>query len=378
MAASRPLRIAIVAESFLPSVNGVARSVERVLAHVTARGHEVLVVAPGPGPDEHEGCQVVRVPSVPLPLCRDFPLGLPTRELRRCLQGFRPDVVHLASPTALGATGAAVADRLDLPLVAVFQTDLAGFATQYRLRVTAGPIWRWLGRIHGRADRTLAPSRATVIDLRRNGVPAVHRWARGVDLDAFSPAHRTRPPTDRVATVRVGYVGRLAAEKRVDRLAHALRVPGIELVVVGDGPKRRSLERSLPAAAFTGRLTGPALSRAFADLDLFVHTGLHETFCQAAQEALASAVPVVAPAAGGLLDLVEHGRNGWLWRPDRPADLGDAVARLAAHPDLRVRLAAEARASVLTRTWEAIGDELIDHYRAAIRARTRGAVAAVA
>ena len=370
-AARRPLppsglRVAVVAESFLPSVNGVARSVERVVDHLASRGHEALIAAPGPGADHHGHVPVVRLPSVPLPLCPDFPLGLPTPRLRDALERFAPDVIHLASPACLGAAGVALAEELGIPSVAVFQTDLAGFALQYRCTPLAAPAWRWLRRIHGRATRTLAPSRATVVELRRHDIPEVHRWGRGIDTDALSPVHRSRPPTAEVERVRVGYVGRLAAEKGVQRLEHALRVPGIEVVVVGAGPKRRALERSLPGAHFTGHLQGPALSRAFADLDVFVHTGTHETFCQAAQEALASGVPVVAPAAGGLLDLVEHERNGLLWRPDMPCAIAPALERLVRRPQWRAQLGREARRGVLPRTWDTLGDELLGHYGAAI------------
>ena len=371
------LRVAIIAESFAPSVNGVARSVERVLDHLAAEGHEAMVIAPSPGPSVHDGVPVVRMPSVPLPLCPDFPVGLPTPRLRSALIEFQPDVVHLASPTALGYAGAVTAARLGLPTVAIFQTDLAGFATQYRLRAAVEPIWRWLRAIHDRADRTLAPSRATVADLRRNGIPRVDRWARGVDAEAFAPHHRRRPPTTAVRTVRVGYVGRLAAEKRVERLGHAAGT-GVELVVVGDGPRRRKLEQQLPQATFTGRLGGDDLSRAYADLDVFVHTGTHETFCQAAQEALAAGVPVVAPAAGGLLDLVRHGDNGLLWRPDRPQDIGPAVAQLVADAELRQRMGANAHAGVEGRTWTALGHELVGHYRQVMAGPAAAGTAAIA
>lgn len=361
------MRVAIVTESFLPSVNGVARSVQRVVDHLESRGHRALVVAPGRGAGTHYSrTEVVRLRSVALPLCRDFPLGIPSRRLAEILDGFAPDVVHLASPVAVGAHGAAVARHLGLPTVAVFQTDLAGFATQYRLGATSAGLWRWLARLHHDVDRTLAPSRPVVAELTRRGFPRVHRWGRGVDTSQFDPARRRRPPTMRVDSVRVGYVGRLAREKRVERLAHAAGLSGSHLVVVGDGARRRFLERALPSAHFTGRLTGDVLGRAFADLDVFVHTGTHETFCQAIQEALAAGVPVVAPAAGGPLDLVTHGVNGLLWRPDRPEDIRGLVSELVERAGLRATMGATARHGVRTRTWDAVGDELVDHYAAVV------------
>jgi len=371
----RPWRIAIVTESFAPSVNGVARSVRHVVEQLHRHGCEVRVIAPGPGHPGDRDTPVLRMPSVPLPWCREFPLGLPTPTLRAALERFVPDVVHLASPILLGARGSTIARDLGIPSVAVYQTDVAGFAEQHGLDRSARPVWRWLRRIHNAADRTLAPSTAAADQLRQHGILRVHRWQRGVDIHAFHPRHRRRPPTTDVANIRIGYVGRLSAEKRVDRLACLAGLPGTELVIIGDGSERAALQSRLPWASFTGQLTGRELSRAYADLDIFVHPGTHETFCQAAQEALASGVPVVAPAAGGLLDLVTPGRNGALWSPQHPRTLRDAIAELARDPAARERYGRSAHRDVQHRTWEHIGDELMTHYLAVLDHRTDRAVA---
>ena len=365
------VRVALVTESFLPQVNGVTTSVLRAVEHLRGRGHEVLVVAPraeAPGPDSWAGAQVLRSPSVPLPGYPGFRLSCPWAGLPAALRRFAPDVVHLASPTVLGAQGAAVARRLGVPAVAVYQTDLAGFARRYGLRAGETAAWRWVAAVHRAATRTLAPSRAAVTDLRRHGVPHVVHWPRGVDAQRFSPAHRDeglRSRLGRADEVVVGYVGRLAAEKEVSLLAALEALPAVRLVVVGDGPRRRTLERQLPSARFLGQLTGAPLARTFASLDVFVHPGSCETFCQAAQEALASGVPVVGPAAGGLLDLVEPGRTGDLFAPGSAADLRRAVGRLVADPGLRTSCGQGARASVAGRSWEAAGTALLEHYAAA-------------
>lgn len=215
-------------------MNGVSNSVQRILEHLSRRGHSALVLAPGAGPDSYAGFPVVRVPALDLPVVDSLPVGVPTRRIYTALADFRPDLVHLASPFVLGPRGLAAAKRLGVPAVAVYQTDVAGFATAYGLRLTARAAWRWIRRTHTRADRTLAPSSAAVQALREHGVPRVHLWARGVDTDRFSPARRD--PALRAALaprgeLLVGYVGRLAPEKRVQRLA-ALRGPR-DLVVPG-------------------------------------------------------------------------------------------------------------------------------------------------
>lgn len=371
------MRVVVVTESFLPQVNGVAGTVRRVVDRLVERDHEVLVVAPGPGPARYGAVPVARTRSVGVPGYRSFPLGLPDTVVARSVAAFRPDLVHLASPVALGALGLRAAHRLGVPAVAVYQTDVGGFVRRHGL--PGGPaIDRWIASLHQRADLTLAPSRASLDHLAAMGVPRCRLWRRGVDLDQFGPAHRSAAlragwgagPDDLV----VGYVGRLAPEKQVRRLAElaGLRAPDgrrVRLVAVGDGPERPWLEEQLPGAAFTGMLGGADLAAAFASLDVFVHTGEHETFCQTVQEAQASGVPVVVPAAGGPLDLVDHGRTGLHHAPAARdgADLARQVRSLVDDAALRRRLAVAGRAAVLDRTWPRVVDELVyRHYRDAL------------
>lgn len=368
-AGSRPLRVLVVAESFLPMVNGVAGSVCRVVEHVTAAGHDAVIVAPGPGPDSYAGVPVHRVRSVGLPGYRSFRVGLAApRTMRRLLAAHRPDVVHVASPAVLGAAGLRAARQLNIPTVAVFQTDLAGFARGYGLKGLDRVASWWVRHLHSAAGMTLVPSHPVHAALAAQGVPRLRLWRRGVDTDAFAPAHRSAELRARLAPggeVLVGTVGRLAAEKQLDLLTALDGLPGIRLVLVGDGPHRARLQRLLPGAVFLGEQRGRALSTTVASLDVFVHAGVHETFCQAVQEALAAGVPAVVPAAGGPLDLVRHESNGLHYEAGSAPGLRHAVWRLVDSPELRANLSARARPSVESATWEAVGNELLGHYATA-------------
>ncbi|WP_205648207.1 glycosyltransferase family 4 protein [Actinomadura rubteroloni] len=369
------MKVAIVTESFLPRVNGVTNSVCRILEQLAAGGHEALVVAPRPGPDGYAGAPVELVPGVALPFYSSFVVGVPARRVTSVLRDFRPDVVHLASPLVLGTSGLAAARRLDVPAVAVFQTDIAGFARRYGLRATDPLIWWWLRRLHAGAERTLAPSTPVVAELERRGFPRVHLWGRGVDRRRFHPRHRSAALRARLAPggeILVGYVGRLAAEKRPGLLAHLADLPGVRLVVVGDGPEERSLRRRLPDAVFTGFRTGTELSELMASLDVFVHTGADDTFCQTVQEALACGVPVVAAAAGGPLDLVRPCVNGLLYAPDDAEGLRAAVVTLAADAGLRRSMGLRALESVHGRGWDTVCAELVGHYREAVHGTAPG------
>jgi phosphatidylinositol alpha 1,6-mannosyltransferase len=359
------MRVAIVAECFLPEVNGVTNSILRILEHLERTGHEAMVIAPGPGPDHYLSTPVARVPGFSLPLYRSLSVGIPTGRVLNLLEGFSPDIVHLAAPTVLGAAGVRAARVLAVPSVAVYQTDLAGFARRYGCSIAAPALWRWLAWVHRQADLTLAPSTPAAWELRGHGVPRVECWARGVDLERFHPDHRSPLVRKRLASngeVVVGYVGRLAREKQLHLLAHLRGIPGARVIVVGDGPARAALERCLPDVTFLGFLTGVALSQTLASLDVFVHTGVDETFCQSIQEALSSGVPVVAPASGGPLDLVHHGENGFLYPANKPQLLRGAVETLVTDAARRRLLASQARPSVERRTWETLGCELVGHY----------------
>jgi phosphatidylinositol alpha 1,6-mannosyltransferase len=363
------VRVAIVAESFLPNVNGVTNSVLRVIEHLRRTGHEALVIAPDtprgepPADKIHDGVRVHRVPSRMFPKVTSLPLGVPRPRMVGVLRGFEPDVVHLASPALLGYGGLHAARYLGIPTVAVFQTDVAGFAESYGVGAASRAAWAWTRHLHKRADRTLAPSTSAMENLAAHGIPRVHKWARGVDITGYAPSARDetlRKAWSPDGKPIVGFVGRLAPEKHVERLRVLAQRDDLQLVIVGDGVDAAKLESALPSAVFTGALYGDQLATAYASMDVFVHPGEHETFCQAVQEAMASGLPVIAPDAGGPRDLVAPYRTGLLLPVSEfEARLPESVDHLIAE---RQRYSLAARRSVLGRTWPAICDELLGHY----------------
>ena len=376
------MRVAIVAESFLPHVNGVSNSVVRVLEHLRRTGHEALVIAPDtpsgepPADRIYDGIRVHRVPSRMFPKVTSLPLGIPTPRLLSVLRGFDPDVIHLASPALLGWGGMKAARRLGVPTVAVYQTDVPGFAASYGIGITERAAWAWFRHLHRLVDRTLAPSTATMESLVAQGIPRVHQWARGVDMIGYAPSARDQALREQWSPDGkpiVGFVGRLAPEKHVERLVSLAAGGNVQVVIVGDGVDRAKLESAMPTAVFTGALYGEELAAAYASMDVFVHAGEHETFCQVVQEALASGLPVIAPDAGGPRDLVTPWRTGLLLPvKEFEAQLPGAVAHLL---EDRQRYALAARRSILQRSWPAICDELLGHYEAVLSPIARAQMA---
>ena len=370
------MRIAVVSESFLPTLNGVTTSVVKLLEHLADHGHEAVVIVPAAGsPRRYAGFPVHEVAAVAY---RQFPVGLPNTQVSALLADFSPDVMHVASPFLLGAQSIAAANRLRIPSVAIYQTDVSGYARRNRLAVASSFAWRVVRWIHEGADLTLAPSTASVAALQAARVPRLDLWGRGVDIELYDPRRQAsaeaRELHDRLAPrgeVLLGYVGRVAPEKSLERLAELRGLPGVRLAIVGDGPAMRSVRRTLDGmpVEFLGALGGERLATAYASFDVFVHTGTEETFGQTLQEAHASGLPIVAPRAGGPIDLVDPGVDGFLYDPADDGGLREAVAALVGDPELRRRMGAAGRRRVLGRSWEALCEELLAHYRDVIAHR---------
>ncbi|WP_305773784.1 GDSL-type esterase/lipase family protein [Leucobacter sp. wl10] len=356
-------------------MNGVTGSVLQVLEQLSRRGHELLVIAPDAGrtvdcgidPDLR-GARMELLRSYPLPSYPDVRVVL-TRPARisTILRRFGAEVVHLASPFALGWAGVRAAETLGIPSVAVYQTDVIAYADKYRVLGGAPIVASHVTRLHRRATLTLVPSTSTHAQLTALGIERLRHWGRGVDAERFAPERRSEAWRNEVAPGRsiVGYVGRLAPEKQVEDLLAVHDLPAARLLIVGDGPSRAELERLLPRAHFTGHLGGMELARAMASIDVFVHPGETETFCQTVQEAQASGVPVVATGKGGPLDLVRNSIDGWTYRPGDLAEMRSRVEDLVGDHGKRAAFSRAARGSVRHRTWSSLCEQLVDHYREA-------------
>jgi phosphatidylinositol alpha 1,6-mannosyltransferase len=362
------MRIAIAAESFRPRANGVSNSVVQVARHLRKRGVAGLIIAPDSYPhDEFEGTPVHRVRSVEIPGVHDVDIVLSSAQaMREVIEDFGATSVHLASPFVLGWQALSGAQLAGVPVVSAFQTHISGFAHHYGFSPVAFLADSVVRRIHRNSQLNLAPSRDSVDYLRRLGISRISTWGRGVDLGQFGPEQRSPSLRDswNVGDRKVvGFVGRLAPEKNAHLLARFAGATDTAVVIVGDGPSRVALERLMPEATFTGRLTGGDLAAAVASMDVLVAPGELETFCQVVQEGMASGVPVVAPAIGGPRDLIEHESTGLLYRPGDSADMATQVGRLLTDELLHARISRAAHSWVQGRTWEALGDQLLEHHR---------------
>lgn len=376
------MRIAIVTETFLPNVNGVVTRLCHALEDLTRIGDEVLLVTPDEGLKEWGGVRIHPVAGLPLPLYPELRLTPPRPTVTRALDGFRPDVVHAVNPALLGWNAVTYARSRHVPLLCSFHTYLPRYLHHYHLGAMENLAWELLRTVHNQAARTLCLSHAVESDLRSHGFERLRiGWRGGVAADRFDPSHRSAEMRARLSGGRperplLLYVGRLSAEKSVERLAPVVRaVPGCSLALVGEGPHRGSLEQQLAGlpASFVGCLTGEELAAAYASADMFVFPSETETLGLVLLEAMASGCPVVAARAGGIPEIVEDGANGVLCEPGRPEIMAAAVRTLLEDRPRLARLRSAGLDTAQGWSWPAAAANLRSHYVELLGAEVRAA-----
>lgn len=376
-------RIAFFTETFLPKVDGVVNTLCHLLDHLAAHGHTTLLFAPEGAPAQYAKTEVVTWRGVRFPQYPEMQLVPPFVNPRPGLEKFQPDIVHLVNPVSLGLAGLLAARQMRIPVLASYHTDLPGFARRWGAHFVVGPLVRYLRWVHNQCHLTLTPSRFTQAQLRASGYRRVQVWKRGVDTEQFSPQRRAVAWRQKLSgghpdAPLLLYVGRLSPEKRIEWLRPVLdALAQARLAIVGDGPSRSSLERLFAGTptTFAGYLRGDDLAAAYASADIFVFPSPNETLGNVVLEAMASALPVVAPRSGGLLDHVTDGKLGLLFEPEQVNGLIDAVRLLVDRPGYGMQLGEAGRRYTEVHTWATTLDEVTRAYehvlsRAAYRSRS--------
>jgi glycosyltransferase involved in cell wall biosynthesis len=188
----RKLRVAIVTENFLPKVDGVTRTLARLLEHLNAEGHEAIVFGPDTGLRQYAGHAVEGTFGVPLIVYPGLKLNFMRPRFVRRLQQFKPDVVHFVDPIWLGAQMLPVVQKWlpEVPCVASYHTNLPTYATLFGMPWLEETMWKLTRSLHGRCQMVFCPSESTRRMLQGKGFKNVEIWSRGVDTTVFNPAAR--------------------------------------------------------------------------------------------------------------------------------------------------------------------------------------------
>ncbi|EDZ94959.1 MAG: glycosyltransferase [Limnospira sp. PMC 1291.21] len=365
------MRIALFTETFLPKIDGIVTRLCHTAEQLNRLGDEVLIVSPEGGLTEYKGCQIYGVDGFPLPMYPELKIGLPHPGIGAKLAEFKPDIIHVANPAVLGLSGLYYGKKLNVGLVASYHTHLPQYLHHYGLGMLEEFLWGLLRTAHNQAMLNLCTSTAMVEELRNHGIERVDLWQRGVDTELFQPHKATK---EMRASLSMGnpddtlllYVGRLGAEKEIDRIKPILAaIPNARLALVGDGPNRENLEQHFAGTPtnFVGYLRGEQLAAAYACADAFIFPSRTETLGLVLLEAMAAGTPVVAARSGGIPDIVTDGVNGYLFDPRDEQGAIKATSRLLSHSDERERLRQNARLEAERWGWAAATSQLRRYYQ---------------
>lgn len=374
---ARGLRLALFTDTYAPQVNGVARTLERLVAAVEARGGTVRVETVE-DPDATLDRRVHRWASTPFWAYPQLRMAnVPKPRAIAAMRRWRPTLIHAVTPFGVGLAGRAAARALGVPLVTSYHTAFDAYLRHYRLSALDAVAWPYLRWFHNSGLRTLVPTATVARHLDGQGFRNLRVWGRGVDARRFHPRFRSVAMRERMGAaageIVVGYVGRIAPEKGLHEALQAI-APVVEaaggrmrVAIAGDGPDEARCRAAAPAAWFAGALRGDELSAFYSSLDLLVFPSTTETFGNVVLEAMASGVPVIAPDIGATLEMAHDG-SAALFDAARPESIGETVRALAADPARHAALAAAGLREAAARSWDAVWDGLVADYREAAAA----------
>lgn len=373
------LRVALFTGNYNYIKDGVALTLNRLVAFLERRGVPVLIFAPvAATPAFASVGELVAVPSFAIPTREEYriALGLPAAQRKR-LEDFRPTLFHIAVPDILGYQALKLAGRWKVPVVASYHTRYDTYLRFYGLGLFEKLGQRYMRNFYNRVARVYPPSESMAEIIRSEGQSQqVEVWARGVDSELFSPARRDMAWRRRLGIaddeIAISFAGRLVKEKNTAiymRVMNALTARGLKVkpLVIGDGPEMAAMQAGLRNGVFAGFLHGEELARAYASSDIFFFPSESETFGNVTLEAMASGLPAVNAIASGSNSLVVEGETGHLVSARDEAGLAAKLDMLVMDGELRRRMGAAARARALTFSWDHILSGLLDSYRRVLR-----------
>jgi len=377
------LRVALFSGNYNYVRDGANQALNRLVAYLLRQGVQVRVYSPTV---EHPAFpatgDLVDIPAIPIPGRSEYrlPIAIPGR-VRRDLDEFKPNVVHVSSPDIVGHRAVTWARRHKIAAVASVHTRFETYLSYYHLEWLEPEVRAILRRFYHRCEVVMAPAESTAAILRAQRMNRdIAIWSRGIDREQFNPQRRDmewrRSQGISDDELVIAFLGRIVMEKGLDVFSEAIlglidRGVKHHVLVIGEGPARPWFEQRLPNAIFTGQLTGDDLARALASCDVLLNPSITEAFGNVTLEAMACTLPVVAAQATGATNLVRNGITGTLCDAGETEEFADTLENYARDPDLRRRHGEAGLAIAKTMDWDSINATVIRVYLHAIHKRER-------
>lgn len=367
------MRIAIFTDTFYPEINGVAQTLNRLMAYLQKQTIPVKIFAPVSNTCDSAAADIHRYQSLPFFLYPECRLAFPNLiEIKDQLKTFAPDIIHVATPFNIGLCGVYFAKKLNIPLVGSYHTDFNQYLQFYKFPFLSNLLWTYMNWFYRPCQKVFVPSSETLNQLKSHGFSNLDIWSRGVDCQLFHPFYDRKTVRKQYGIHKkhlIIFAGRLAPEKDLKTLLQAAKLLSAEMnehiqwVVIGDGPLRNELQQEAPDNMyFTGYLTGESLAKIYSAADLFVFPSPSETFGNVVLEALASGTPAICANSGGVKSIIRDGLTGLLCMSGNALEFANAIIKLLDEEGLRKQMGENGRNYALTQKWESIFHHLLIQY----------------
>jgi glycosyltransferase involved in cell wall biosynthesis len=342
-----------------PGQDGVTRVLYRLVDYLNEKNIPNIFFSSIIPKNEDQPSPMIKVPSLAIPFYKEYRMAIPKQKfLKRQINDFEPNIIHINSPCSLGYSAVRFAKKNFIPAVATYHTHFPSYAKYYKVRTLETFGWSYIRKLYNNCERVYVPSIPILNELDRQGINNLKFLPHGVDIQTFNPKYKDNHwrKTFEGKSILL-YIGRLVWEKDLKDLADAYQIllnkrRDFTLILVGDGPIKKDLEKLMPKAVFLGYKTGLELSKIYTT----------ETFGNVTLEAMASGLTPICANKGGAAGFIKDFDTGLLSKPNDPINLAEKIELILNNYELKNKISNNALSYARTQTWVDIFDRLIESY----------------
>lgn len=374
----RKIKIAFFADILVKDFDGASRTMFQIIERIPKDEFEFLFFC-GMPPTEDIGHEVFRVPSIPIPFNSTYKLAIPMFSwfsMRKRLNEFRPDVIHIASPSPLGDFAFQYKRRRDIPVITIYHTHFLSYIGYYlrTLPFLVKPALKTVAygqkRFYDQSSLMYIPTTQMVDELKefKFDTAKMKIWQRGMDHELFNPSKKDVPRIKALTEndkPNILFASRLVWEKNLATLIRIYRKSKEEgdkynFIIAGDGVAENALVDKMPGAYMLGKVDHDTLAALYASADVFLFPSVSETYGNVVVEAMASGCSCVIAKGGGSQSLVDHGRTGFLCDPEDESDYLARIDQVINDPSLKEEFVTNGIEYTKTLNWETLGEIYFD------------------
>jgi len=365
------MNVAIYAGMFEKDKDGATKTLYKLVETLLEKNEKVGVWSFSLTHQEKEGLFLYETPSIPLPLYPDYKIALPTWKIKKQLDEFEPDIVHITVPDLIGKYFLRYAEKNKLPIVFSYHTNFLSYLQYYNIDFLRNPLWKYFKNFYNKGDIVLAPTEEIVKHLSNKGIKRAEIWSRGINREVFNPKHRSeklRKKWGAEGKKVILYSGRFVWYKdlgiftKVYELFKSKGPKNVFFVLAGDGPIKDELKERMPDACFPGYLYGKELSEVYASSDILLFPSTTETFGNVVLEALSSGLPVVVSNIGGCKEIAKKSKGGFVAKAKSPKSFYSKCKELVVNENTYNKKRENGLKYTIEKSWGKINYQLIKKY----------------